>query len=501
MNDVKDDLSAADRLDSQTLIKATFVFLAVTAIYFLSRSPGLDEWDSVQFAMGVREFNLWKHQPHPPGYPLFIFFGWIGTKLFDVGPEISLHFVSSLGGALFIAAWFLIIRLQFTERLAWWIVACLTITPAVWMTATKVLSDTLAAGFLSAEIFAAVWFCKSRHPAALLTASLFGAAATGARPQLILVVMVILVTAFWQTQSSWKMSILGTGTLVAGCLVWLLPTWYLQSRLRSDIPAWLVYPKLLYGQWHWRLDNPDTYLGAGDWSPRYLGTRLVDHILGWFGIGFGFVQSTAILAAGAAITIFGFVVYFLSRGAVRDQRFWKFHAPWAVLHIAIIFVCLGGKPRYYLIIFPLLLVALTLGCLRLRAPWNWTALALPALLLCITIPLAIQNHREESPSIRLVHYLEQLYPSPSQRKNVVLLFINARRHAEWYAPEFKTFRDVPSPDDLPQIVDGATAVYTDDARVALPAGWRRVSLATFQRSIIIHTKHHFLSLFLIEHHS
>jgi len=123
--------------------------------------------------------------------------------------------------------------------------------------------------------------------------------------------------------------------------------------------------------------------------------------------------------------------------------------------------------------------------------------ALPALFLYISIPLAIENHREEAPPVRLVRYLEQLYP-PSRRKNVALLFVNVRRHVEWYVPGFETFRDIPSPRDLPEILEGATAAYTDDANVPLPAGWRRVPVVIFQRSIIIHAKHHFLSLFLIE---
>lgn len=114
--------------------KSAIIFIATFALYFLSRSPGLDEIDSVNFAMGVREFNVWEHQPHPPGYPLYIFFGLIGTKLFRASPQLSLHFVSALGGALFVAAWFLIIRLQFGERLAWWVTTCLAITPVVWMT-------------------------------------------------------------------------------------------------------------------------------------------------------------------------------------------------------------------------------------------------------------------------------------------------------------------------------------------------------------------------------
>jgi hypothetical protein len=64
-----------DRLNPNTLTKAALIFLAVLAVYFFARSPRLDEFDSVNFAMGVRAFNLWDHQPHPPGYPFFIFFG------------------------------------------------------------------------------------------------------------------------------------------------------------------------------------------------------------------------------------------------------------------------------------------------------------------------------------------------------------------------------------------------------------------------------------------
>src|SRR5256886_2055937 len=268
--------------------------------------------------MGVRSFDIWHHQPHPPGYPLFIFFGWIATKFFATSPETSLYLVSSLGGALFVAAWFLIIRLQFTERLAWWIAACLTITPAVWMTATKVLSDSLAAGFLSAELFAVLCFLRRQHWASLLSASLFGAAATGTRPQLILVAVVILVTALTQARVGWKMSIAGGSFFIAGCLAWLLPMWYMQSQLRPDIPVWLVYPKLLYSQWVWRLDRPSVYLGAGDWSVHYIGLRVASHFLGWFGLGFGFLQSAVVLAIGAAIVLFGFSAYLFSRRGLQD---------------------------------------------------------------------------------------------------------------------------------------------------------------------------------------
>ena len=44
-----------------------------------------------------------------------------------------------------------------------------------------------------------------------------------------------------------------------------------------------------------------------------------------------------------------------------DQRFWRFHGPWLLVDIAIIFVALPGDQRYYLMVFPPLLVIMRSG--------------------------------------------------------------------------------------------------------------------------------------------
>ncbi|HEY6112100.1 MAG TPA: glycosyltransferase family 39 protein [Chthoniobacterales bacterium] len=480
--------------------KSAIIFLATFALYFLSRSPGLDEIDSVNFAMGVREFNVWEHQPHPPGYPLYIFFGWIGTKVFGASPQLSLHFVSALGGALFVAAWFLIVRLQFHERLAWWTTSCLAMTPVVWMTATKVLSDAPAAGCLSAAILAAVWFAQRGGLPALLAIALSGAAAIGMRPQLIPMVVIILAIALKRGRAELKMSILACGALVAGCLLWLGPMWYSQWKLHPEVPAWLVYPKLIYSQWEWRYDRPDVFIGAGDWSARYLLTRFVQHFLGIFGLGFGFLQSWVALIAGSAVVLVGFAGYFSRRREPDDRQFWRFHASWALVHIVIIFVCLPPTQRYYLIIYPLVLIALLRGFLRLAVPWNRIALAVPAILLFTSIPIAIINHREDAPPERFVQYLKQLYP-PDARSRVVLLLSNrSRRHVEWYAPEFRIVRHPTnlSADDVSKATKDAVAIYTDDEKFALPRGWRRVALTEFRRSVVIYIKSSRVRLLLVD---
>ncbi len=60
----------------------TFVgLLAVVSLaaHLAVLPPTLEDLDSVNFALGVRQFDVAHHQPHPPGYPIFIALGKLGT--------------------------------------------------------------------------------------------------------------------------------------------------------------------------------------------------------------------------------------------------------------------------------------------------------------------------------------------------------------------------------------------------------------------------------------
>jgi hypothetical protein len=39
----------------------------------------LEDLDSINFALGVRQFDVARHQPHPPGYPVFIALAKVST--------------------------------------------------------------------------------------------------------------------------------------------------------------------------------------------------------------------------------------------------------------------------------------------------------------------------------------------------------------------------------------------------------------------------------------
>ena len=40
-----------------------------------SLAPSLEDYDSINFALGLRDFDPARHQPHPPGSPVYIAFG------------------------------------------------------------------------------------------------------------------------------------------------------------------------------------------------------------------------------------------------------------------------------------------------------------------------------------------------------------------------------------------------------------------------------------------
>ncbi|MBN1276884.1 MAG: glycosyl transferase, partial [Deltaproteobacteria bacterium] len=50
-----------------------FIVTILTRLPFTSRL--LYHWDSVQFALGLEDYDITVHQPHPPGYFLYVMLG------------------------------------------------------------------------------------------------------------------------------------------------------------------------------------------------------------------------------------------------------------------------------------------------------------------------------------------------------------------------------------------------------------------------------------------
>jgi hypothetical protein len=159
------------------------VFLAAHLVW-LPRT--LEDLDSINFALGVRDFDVARHQPHPPGYPVFIALAKGSTALLrGLGVEAAsprgLAIWSAIGGALALPAIVLFFRrLEDRPSLALWTTVVAATAPLFWFTALRPLSDML--GF-SAAMWTLALVAGAPSPRAVMGAALLAGLATGIRSQ------------------------------------------------------------------------------------------------------------------------------------------------------------------------------------------------------------------------------------------------------------------------------------------------------------------------------
>ena len=124
------------------------------------------------------------------------------------------------------------------------------------MISTKVLTDSLAAGFLSAEIAATnLVLAAGAAGVALFAICLFGAAAAGTRPQLIAVVFLVLFLALekrrrpdedidlcprWADRELLTLARADVSTHRSGSAIIFRPGWFIPSKsMANGSGAWI----------------------------------------------------------------------------------------------------------------------------------------------------------------------------------------------------------------------------------------------------------------------
>jgi len=123
---------------SAVTVLLAVVFLALHLPYI---PTSLEDLDSINFALGVRQFDVAHHQPHPPGYPVYIALGkLVHPAVPDEARALALLSIVAGGlGAVAMAALFG--RLTGVGRSTWVAVALGLTSPLYWFTAARPLSD------------------------------------------------------------------------------------------------------------------------------------------------------------------------------------------------------------------------------------------------------------------------------------------------------------------------------------------------------------------------
>jgi hypothetical protein len=218
------------------------LFLAAHLAYL---PPTLEDIDSINFAMGVRHFVVSRHQPHPPGYPIFIALGKASTPVFQAvgvaGAEPrALAFWSALFGALLIPLLYGVFRaIDGDSWRAFWAAAFAGCSPLVWSTAARPLSDvTGLACAVAAQGLLVASFTGRAGTMALTTGAFVAGLAAGIRVQTAVLTGPVLLLAFFATRGVSPLMRLRTIlAFTAGIAIWAVPLIVASGGVGSYIVA------------------------------------------------------------------------------------------------------------------------------------------------------------------------------------------------------------------------------------------------------------------------
>ncbi|HUP58819.1 MAG TPA: hypothetical protein VNA69_00215 [Thermoanaerobaculia bacterium] len=198
----------------RALLWIAFLFVAATRVYALART--MWDWDEVQFAAGVREFNVGHpfHHPHPPGFPLYMLAAKLVRPLASSDFHACQTIVFLAACALFPLAFLLARELRFDFLTAYCGALLFVFFPNVWFYGGTAFSDIAG---LAASLAAAVLLLRGcRSDRSFLAGAVVLGIAAGIRPQALLVGFAPFLLASWfQLRKSWSRVAIGAAIVAA----------------------------------------------------------------------------------------------------------------------------------------------------------------------------------------------------------------------------------------------------------------------------------------------
>lgn len=219
--DTRDPAPAASR-GWQYGVAALAVAFLVLHLPYLPAS--LEDLDSINFALALRRFDVAHHQPHPPGYPIYVALAKMAHTLVPAEAK-ALSVVGVVAGALSaFALSALFARIVPTPRRLSALATLLTITaPLYWFTPVRPLSDTTG---LAVALCVQAFAVSSKPDSTLLSmfSGFLGGLAAGVRSQVAWLTLPLLLLQVARRSGNRTREAMKVGAaFVLGVLVWLIP--------------------------------------------------------------------------------------------------------------------------------------------------------------------------------------------------------------------------------------------------------------------------------------
>ena len=347
------------------LLAASTLALITLASRWPYRARMLYNWDAVQFALALREFDVAKHQPHPPGYLLYVGLGRLANR-WAGDPTLTYVSLAMLFSAATTFVVFWLARRLYGRTTAVAAASLLAVSPLFWFYGSVGL--TYAAEAFGASLVAWwAWGALEGRAAHLYLGAFTLGLMGGMRPSVLVLIFPLWLGSAVLGIRAWRPLAVSGLVLAGSVLAWLLPMIWLSGGLGAYVAA----STQLYGSVVLPTSVLEGSLDITLSQARYLAESVI--------VGLG----------PLAFAFLALPLYVRRVGWGRPERFLL---AWMLPPAAFYTLVHFGQAGYVLTFLPALVILLAralveaaaVGSERLRRPnWRWglTAAALAVFVL------------------------------------------------------------------------------------------------------------------------
>lgn len=237
-----------------------FIFLALAILWLALRIHDFGarfsfNWDSSQYARGMTEFNIFKHQPHPPGYLLWVLSARVLEPL--AGGAMRAQIVVAFLMALLALAIFYLLALRILESQASALTSTALLAYAPGVALNSSISSPSITDLVSSLVAGYLAFLDPRRRQWRIVACLaaLGLLAGFHQSNLALLAPLAAAAALSHWRHAWRAVCAGA---ILGTLAFL--AWYVP--LANSVGGWRVLSHLTSVQFHDSAGMSSVFYGA-----------------------------------------------------------------------------------------------------------------------------------------------------------------------------------------------------------------------------------------------
>ena len=223
------------RLDRLDLVLAAVLAILTVLSRLPYRARMLYNWDAVQFALALREYDVVKHQPHPPGYILYVGLGRI-VNAWLADPTAAYVTLAVVFSGLTTFVVYALARSAYDRPTALTAATLLAVSPLFWFYGSVGLTYAGEALFASLVAFFAFRALEGSELDAWLAAGYLGLAG-GMRQSMLLLLLPLWLTAVCLGAHRRRTLPLGLLILAAVVLAWSVPMIWLTGGIGRYLAA------------------------------------------------------------------------------------------------------------------------------------------------------------------------------------------------------------------------------------------------------------------------